>query len=568
MKKIYKGLIAGFALTGAFLFTGCDIILDMLEGSDGTGRGYEIVQATESDEWEYDSTYPIYPIGPTVKTFTITKIPSGKKIYLVKRNVSDTHKVAADDTRWVTFNGGRSVVNNEVLPEITAPESKYKHFVPEEIAGIIPSASRSAVTGPSLSVTPVSGTIGSTKKIWVELKNKGYVQADATLRAKGANCYVWVVNDFYTTGTASGNKVDSSIAQKYADNFELIYPFITNIFGNESEIIINAETGKPESIGTLSDTGSKINIVVYDIKDDGVLGFFYAKDYYYGPNYQGQDIIRKSNVGKYFYIDSAYAVSEFPSTISTLAHEFQHMVNYNQKTILHGEFPSVAYNEMLSMLCEDMMMSKLGLTGKTDSPKDRIQSFNALYFGAAINGYNNEKNTSLYYSTNYAFGAWLARQYGGAELVKAMSTNDSVDYDSMVDAVNSVNHYTGSNAKDFEDLFQEFVLSLTGSSTYTMNKNAKQTITYSGYSYPMTAINLWDDVYAPENIPDFKATYSKAAYADYNYKGPFILNYNYGYALQPDNGISIHCLGSTTTGSKTFTFSDGAECIGMYVIIQ
>ena len=58
-----------------------------------------------------------------------------------------------------------------------------------------------------------------------------------------------------------------------------------------------------------SSTGTKINIVVYDIGNDyslsenqkcGIVGYFYAKDYFY--NYSEKGVT--SNNGKYFYIDS------------------------------------------------------------------------------------------------------------------------------------------------------------------------------------------------------------------------------------------------------------------------
>lgn len=54
-----------------------------------------------------------------------------------------------------------------------------------------------------------------------------FVQKSATLRAVGTYCYVWVVDDFYSS-TAGENKVDSAIAQEYADAFDKMYPMITN----------------------------------------------------------------------------------------------------------------------------------------------------------------------------------------------------------------------------------------------------------------------------------------------------------------------------------------------------
>jgi len=562
MKKLYKGLIAGFAALSMLAFTSCEDILNaIINGDSDDGFSGTIVEATDDLEWDYAEDGSVLYVDSSVKSVTVTNVPANKKMYLVKRNVSHGLIVPASATRAVTGAYRSALAEDSELSQIDVPESQFKHFVPEELPTFTPSASRSAVAAPSYSVTPVNGAVGDKKNIWVQLSS-GYVQKPATIRAVGTNCYVWVIEDYYST-TASGNKVNTTIAQKYATSFDSVYPYIRNVFGVESEKIADKTTNQYVDISSLSDTGSKVNIVVYDIKDEGVLGFFYSKDYYYGPN-STQDIIRKSNVGKYFYIDSEYANSEFDETIGTLAHEFQHMINFNQKNILHGtDNPSAGYNEMLSMLCEDMMQSKLGFAD-SKGPKGRLQSFNAYYWLAGITGYNGTKNTSLYYSTNYAFGAWLARQYGGAKLVKAMSQNEYINNESIVDAVNSVN----GTDYDFDELFVQFLLALTGSSTYTMNKAAAQSINYSGYSYPMTTIDIWHDNYSLRRLDEYKNSVSKYKYADYSWYGPFQFSSSVTYPLQPENGISIHCLGTTTAGSKTLTFTNGADCMKLYLIIQ
>ncbi len=564
MKKVFKGLIAGAAGFGLLAFTGCDFIMDMLEAAGETEHGYEIVKATENESWNYDSSYPLYAIDPSVKSVTVNNIPAGKKMYLVKRNISEGETVDKNDTRSILSGYYRSAVSSEnEIPQIEIEETGFKHFVAPDFPKLSPVSSRAAVSAPLQSVTPISGTTGTKKEIWVELAN-GYVKKSATLRAVGTYCYVWVIDDYYSTAS-KGNKVDSSKAQDYASNFDTVYPYIRNIFGEESEQIINLKTNRYESISSLSDTGSKVNIVVYDIKNDGVLGFFFSKDYYYSDSGYIADGSGKKhyiNPGKYFYIDSVYANSNFKDTVSTLAHEFQHMINFNQKNLNEDcvKNPSVGYNEMLSMLCEDLMQSKLGLKD-SESPKNRLKNFNEAYYLAALTGYEDSKNTALYYATNYAFGAWLARQYGGAKLVKAMSTNSYVDCDSIEEAVNEVN---GTNYS-IDDLFEQFFLALTGSSTYTLNKSAAQSVVYSGYSYPMTAINLWDSSYG---FSELASTLSSVKYFDEDWRGPFNFSSAMLCELKPENGISIHCLGPTTAGSRKLEFSDGADCLPMYLIIQ
>lgn len=478
---------------------------------------------------------------------------------------------------------------------------KYKHFVGEKLPELrLSSSSRfasqslSSVSANSLSAEK-TWSVGETKSIYVDTDTSmsTFSQKSATLRAKSDNCYVWVVDDYYSE-SAGGAKVGTAIAEKYAEKFEEMYPYITKVFGDESDEIINLSSDAIVDIKTLSDTGEKINIVVYDIGSDygkssqtGVVGYFYSKDYYYAsPAYlalnSGYELIGKSNVGKYFYIDSVYANSNFSDTISTLAHEFQHMVNFNQKdmtslkSVLAGTSSKTLssdsnYNEMLSMLCEDMLQGKLGLDDSA-SPKSRIQTFNAYYWLSGMREYRNDENAVLSYCTAYAFGSWLARQYGGAALVKEISTNSYVGNDSIVNAVNALNE----NSKTFDDLFAEFTVAVTGiysshSSVYTHNQNAAQKISYSSYYYPMTAFDLWSSSFCLANTT-FQSEMNSYKYSRYDFYGPYVFsNYVSGVDLRPEYGMIIHGVGKygSNVKSDTLTFSSsGASGLYLYVVIQ
>ena len=188
----------------------------------------------------------------------------------------------------------------------------------------------------------------------------------------------------------------TSIAETFRDKFEAFYPIETYVFGNESNKLINplASTNKVSEaaiydMASKSDTGTKINIVLYDIGADynkssqcGVLGYFYSKDYFTKLT-NSNTVIDYSNQGKYFYIDAPYAASKvkdsdgktqdtLATTISTLAHEFQHMINFGVKNIEKDLSPDTAYNEMLSMLCEDMLASQLGLDDDESVKSERL----------------------------------------------------------------------------------------------------------------------------------------------------------------------------------------------------
>lgn len=551
-----------FAVFATLFLASCDLDLSLTTEADSSASS-----STTASTVSWDASQSnIFELSADVTTVNISNATtSGKKLYFVRRNTG-SQTISSTNIRTLTAPSQRqadSDVSEDFLEfdeEIPNLQKGFAGcFIPEQID--LKNYASSARSASVSSETAISGKVGETKEIYVDnnIDISTFVQKSATLRAVGTYCYVWVVDDFYSS-TAGENKVDSAIAQEYADAFDKMYPMITNVFGNESDKIYYYS--KWRNMEDYSSTGTKINIVVYDIGNDyslsenqqcGIVGYFYAKDYIY--NYSEKGVT--SNNGKYFYIDSGYANSNFDTTISTLAHEFQHMVNYNQKTVSHYLTSGQWYNEMLSMLCEDMMQEHLGIKDE-DSPKARTKVFNAYYYYSGISEYNSDKQICSY-ATAFSFGSFIARNFGGAELVQKISKNSYVDNDSITNAVNSLNgeEYT------YDDLFEKYLLALFGDSTYTHNKDAVCTLKYNSgdyssapYEYPMTAYNIFGSEYSfPVNGEE--------------YYGPAIFKYNAkSVDLRGENGILIHRIGTFSGSSVSVSFSSGTGAEKIYLIIK
>lgn len=551
-----------FAVFATLFLASCDLDLSLTTEADSSATS-----STTSSTVSWDASQSnIFELSADVTTVNISNATSGKTLYFVRRNTG-SETISSKNIRTLTAPSQRqadSDVSEDFLEfdeEIPNLQKGFAGcFIPEQID--LKNYTSSARSVSVSSETAISGKVGETKEIYVDnnIDISTFVQKSATLRAVGTYCYVWVVDDFYSS-TAGKNKVDSAIAQEYADAFDKMYPMITNVFGNESDEIYYYYDWR--NMENYSSTGTKINIVVYDIGNDyslsenqqcGIVGYFYEKDYFY--NYSEKGVT--SNNGKYFYIDSGYANSSFDTTISTLAHEFQHMVNYNQKTVLNDGLTSGQwYNEMLSMLCEDMMQEHLGIKDE-DSPKARTTTFNAYYYYSGISEYNS-KNQICSYATAFSFGSFIARNFGGAELVQKISQNSYVDNDSIINAVNSLN---GTNYT-YDDLFEKYLLALFGDSTYTHNKDADCTLKYNSgdyssapYEYPMTAYNIFGSEYSfPVNGEE--------------YCGPAIFKYNAkSVDLRGENGILIHGIGTFSGSSASVSFSSGTSAEKIYLIIK
>lgn len=383
------------------------------------------------------------------------------------------------------------------------------------------------------------------------------------------------------TGSGSGSP-KSSIT-----NFVAPVDLSPSRFAKGSRSARSASTISEVSMSDYDDTGSytvngtsyqKVNIVVYDIGNDytassgsstGIVGYFYAKDYYYSSS-TTNSVIDYSNVGKYFYIDAYYAVDYTDTVYSTLAHEFQHMINWGVKDMDQGLDPSTWYNEMMSMLSEDMMRNYLGLD-YDDAPEDRLPLFERCYKDNGLE-YRSTSSylTLLSYANSYAFGAWVLRQFGGVQVLADMSSNAYVDMSSVVHAVNSVNG-TSYDAEDLLKMYAEACIFNTTDSSYaypTFNQAAAETLSYSDdsttYTYPLEALDLWN--LADLFTSSFTSSYSNTTY--YKYDGPELYGYNAAYEIRP-YGMTLVDVGEVTDSTVTLTFStNGSGTEHLYIMVQ
>ncbi|MCR4954854.1 MAG: hypothetical protein K6A43_12375 [Treponema sp.] len=481
--------------------------------------------------WNYIEDKPLLEVPSNVTDITIKsdKDFSKKTLYLISANsgskvipnseIRNIRNFKAGEIDYELNNSGASSASSSILESksngITYFQEEYINIDDYATRDDSPDLSRAA----AVSVVK-EYKVGDKKKLWINKGKMGtadnYAQLDATLYAVGKHCYVWILDDFYAE-TASGSKVSSNIAKTYQEKFDSIYELEHAVFGSEPEKIrvVYKDTEKNRwsyrpnvDIATKSDTGSMVNIVIYDIEYDytdgetnpaGTAGYFHSKDFYVAEteitDYPGIAIYNKTNIGKYVYMDSAMANYRSNDSFSTLCHEFNHMITCGMKEIpLNTTSTSTNYNEMLAMICEDMMKEYLVLKD-SESPLARIEKFNTTYYQAGVGGWNTEALLTSYADT-YVFGAWLLRQYGGAALAKTMLENIYINRDSIVSAVNTLNNTSYS----YKNLFEQFLLALTGDKEYTLKQDAKTTLSCNGYNFPMTAIDIFDQEYSWDKV--------------------------------------------------------------------
>ena len=476
--------------------------------------------------------------------------------------------------------------------ETVNDDTILKHFVPKEKFHVDTSSipvSRTAIDQTSYNSFATTFNVGDEREFYVDndVDMETYVLKNCVLAAKGTNangttvCLVWVDEDLYTqNGSNYGKNINQTMAQNLASKFGQYYEKERNVFGDEFESLFYTNGSWAGSLSDVNvcDTGPLVNIIVYDIGNDytdsndgnhtnsqteecGVEGYFYSKDYFV-RNPDSSRIDRYSNEGKYFYIDAAfcnyngtaqnsagktvYAYNGISgngvsgSVISTLFHEFQHMINFRQKA--NADDDPAWYNEMLSMLAEDMMQSELGLSDEEAPRGSRLPAFNQHYRYSGIDEMLEGRDAVISYATAYTFGAWLAREYGGTELVKEISQNSYVGMESIKNAIYVKTGYNFSTLQ----LFKMYLAACVFRPTFATNAAHRLPSHYKDGGnlierFALTKINLFGSNYG----------YSVGGTT---YYGPIL----YGPAVQlpvRPHGFVLHSIGTATTDTVTLNFS-------------
>ena len=308
-----------------------------------------------------------------------------------------------------------------------------------------------------------------------------------------------------------------------------IHDWVTTIFGAPWGPHPYSDLIPPEAAG-------EIHILLLDIKGDragnGIGGYFFPlHNVRYDPAYP---LTRTSAERLIFFIDSPIlSIPEGPTwevtdpapsaIIGALAHEFQHMIHFYQKLIVNGlpySASEVWLNEMASEVTEDLVADKLAIPGprgvassdRTAGAAGNIRGRLPLY-----NVYNDIQVTAWNgllenYSINYALGAYLARNYGGAALFREIVRNDSAGVAAIEAALATLGHDVS-----FADVLTDWAIAnLLSDDTgaphpYRYNSGTWFT-SAGGQPFRLGSINLFN-YHEPEYLQDGPRLYSLAKFS-------------------------------------------------------
>ncbi len=332
--------------------------------------------------------------------------------------------------------------------------------------------------------------IGYTKDFWVtsESQDTDSTQKTFTLRANGTHCRIWAYNN-----NSSVVDVDNAIFNwsSLANAIDNSYIKITAICGS------NAYNGGTLQISATSAT--KLEVLVYDLFHDatssqtgGVFGYFNPYDFNTNAGITayntatGENNPITSNECQNIHIDSFFLKNDFVNNRkivqSTLVHEFQHLLNFCNKSTNYQTW----FTEMLSMSVEELFQTHLGLADN-ETPKNRFYgNFDKPYNGFYNWPGNNDSNVYYAYANAYAFGAYLMRNYGGVKLIHEIATNPYVNASAITEALHKVGHQNES----FNSVLIKFgmVYINTNKSDNSLYKDVNENL--NGVDYSLKKIDL------------------------------------------------------------------------------
>jgi len=625
--------IAGIILS----LSGCSDFFDTLKSNSNNqteNPDYDIITPTETKTVAYSSGEAI-TVDTTTKTLTVTGNLGGKTVYLAKTNPTRTlikgiNSQAVYNATNMELNKA-SPASGKAYSARAAQEEGFEHEgyqcasakLYEKNSNVTfgtprDSGARAAATAQTIdrSNSQLDLDVGETKKnIWVstDVNLSTFEQLPATLRTTGTYCNVWVLDDCWTTGSANGKQIDNALAEKMASFFDQVYALETNLYGKESDQIFyltgpvrspNRNSFALEDMKKLSDTGTKVNLVVCDIGADynqaiqsGILGYFTDTDYYpdledlktmTGQDFEESDYpFYNSNEGKYLYIDAPSCVSAVSNVMTIITHEYQHLITWGRKTMNHYAskgyiLADSAYYEMMAMVGEDFMKEYTKslyseFTNDNTPFAWRLPSFNTNYLMSGIEYRTDDdgKYVSVSYSTNYAFGAWLARTYGGAALMYDIVNNTEGEYFPAV--LKGIKATTGKTVS-IESLLKDFAWDCIVSKDDAGFRNHVELSSSDelyckklAYGYPLTKVDLY-------NLADYgvstTVTISEGKTVTRpGLTGPFFCPYNkYSTEGIRPYGFEFNKIGTVNSGATsitiTFGFNAPASTLKSYLIIE
>lgn len=241
-------------------------------------------------------------------------------------------------------------------------------------------------------------SVGDTMKFWIvpNLSGNTYSYTTMTCRATGTHCNIWSNNTFTNT----------TVAARMASEFD------SKIYANDTSYFGSAR---------FAENGTKVNILIYTMSYDGqtdnICGFFDPSDLYTSSELTqlGENPSQYNTGSAIVHINTTFCTNSYLNVAYvTMAHEFQHLINFTS-TLKNSSNTNMVemgvwLNEAMSMQAEE-----LSYTGEVEEQGYISDSYNgSSSIARGLSLYSFETSTDIgVYGQGFLFSEYLKKQYGG-----------------------------------------------------------------------------------------------------------------------------------------------------------
>ena len=414
--------------------------------------------------------------------------PDESPRYMVRYNSSPNKEIPLSDTGYIKsyYSSDENRAFGYTDPSIRIPRSLSAEPLSEENEGV------------KVTLNDNNYEIGDKKMFYVwdsdELgQEDSFRKADMKLRMEGEHCLIWCED---------GLDVSDELLTKLQESFDQVYPLETALFGTCSDYTVK------DTEQYITEANDKIYINIVSLKNPTVGGCFNTVDMYKASYIEKinkeYDLHYETNEARMFCINYSAEpsfVNDMDGCISVLIHEFQHMLRFICDNIVKGIDTDEWYNEMMSLLAEDIFSGYLGL--KIDSTAITRLEFFKLFTNWGVSCWN-ISDFFLWqasYSVSYAFGSYLLRNYGGADFLAALTDFNTAGTGKEV--INNAFIKLGLKNKEGEPLsFDDVAADFHQICIYTSKEDADKrhlslnrevTFDVEGTTITAPAINLLED---------------------------------------------------------------------------
>ena len=302
-----------------------------------------------------------------------------------------------------------------------------------------------------------------------------------------------------------------AIAEEFDNN---IYTQITTNFGTESDV----------------DSNGKIILLFLDIKDGYSGSGGYVAGYFYSYHEFDSTTYPYSNEADMIFLDTYPAVAGSSSSFETVAHEFQHLINFSTTYFDNGTYQETWINEGLSSGAEYVYSGEVSQSRVDYYNADPQLSTNPDDSIAYGNNFFIWGNDLEDYATVSLFFQWLRiHASNGTGIYKEILASSYRDYRAVTSAAVS---QIDAQFSDWGDLLSTWMIA------NILDDEVELPSDYSGY--------LW---YKDEINPVTRRFNSANNATCYLYPGERIFSTMPSENTPPGSGTNIEYAGITTDGT-------------------